>query len=91
MLISVLLATITGLINLIFGILPDIPSIPTELSSLVDNFFNLIFEYSGLVGFFVPINVVKLALPIAIIIIEFEHIYSLVMWVLKKIPIFGIE
>ena len=91
MIISTLLASITGLINLIFGILPDIPPIPAELASLVDDFFDLIFDNAGLVGFFVPINVVKVALPIAIVIIEFEHIYSLILWVIKKIPMLSLE
>lgn len=91
MIISLLLVTITGLINLIFGILPDIPQIPTELSSLVDSFFDLIFDNSGLVGFFVPISTIKIALPIAIVIINFEHIYSLVMWVVKKIPMLNLK
>lgn len=91
MIISLLLVTVTGLINLIFGILPDIPQIPSELSSMVDSFFDLIFANAGLVGFFVPLNVAKIALPIAIIIINFEHIYSLVMWVVKKIPMLNLK
>lgn len=91
MIISLLLATITGLINVIFGILPDIPPIPVELSNVVNNFFDLLFDNAGLVSFFVPINVVKVALPIAIVIIEFEHIYSLILWVIKKIPMLSLE
>lgn len=91
MIISTLLVAVTGLINLIFGILPDIPPIPEELSSLVSNLFDLIFDNAGLVGFFLPIDVVKIALPIAIVIINFEHIYSLVMWVVKKIPLLSLK
>lgn len=91
MIISLLLVSITGLINMIFGVLPDIPPIPSELSSLVSDFFDLLFSNAGLVGFFLPLNVVKIALPIAIVIINFEHIYSLIMWVIKKIPMLNLK
>lgn len=91
MIISLLLASITGLINLVFGILPDIPPIPSELTSVVSNFFDLLFDNAGLVSFFLPMNVVKIALPIAIVIINFEHIYSLLLWVIKKIPALSLE
>lgn len=91
MIISTLIASVVGLINLVFSILPNIPAVPAELSNLVSNFFDLIFDNAGLVGFFLPINVVKIALPIAIIIIEFEHVYSLLLWVVKKIPMLSLE
>lgn len=91
MIISLLLVSITGLINMIFGILPDIPPIPTELSNVVNQFFDLLFDNAGLVSFFLPMNVVKVALPIAIVIIEFEHVYSLILWVIKKIPMLSLE
>lgn len=86
MILEQILIHIQQLIMFIFDLFPNIPSVPVELSSLVDSFFDLIFDNAGIVGFFLPIDVVKIALPIAVIIIEFEHIYSLVMWVIKKIP-----
>lgn len=86
MIISLILVSLGGLFNSVFGLLPDIPNVPDSLVSIVDKFFDLIFDNSGLVSFFLPINVVKVALPIAIVIIEFEHIYSLVMWIIKKLP-----
>ena len=73
------------------GLMPAIPNLPETLISAIDNFFSLLFENGGLVSFFVPMNVVKLAIPIAIVIVNFDKIYSLIIWILKKIPVMGIE
>lgn len=87
MVLMILLTIIGTLINLIFSILPNLPQVPDEFSSIIDNFFDLIFSNSGLVGFFLPMNVVKIALPIALIIINFKHIYNLLKWIIAKIPL----
>lgn len=86
MIFQILIVIILGLINAIFSILPSIPNVPTELSNAISSFFDLLFSNSGLVGFFVPMNIVKIALPIAIIISQFDHIYKMALWVIKKLP-----
>lgn len=80
------LALVFAIINLIFGLLPNIPAMPDTLVSYINQFFDLIFQNSGLVGFFIPIDVVKIALPIALIIVNFKYIYSLLIWIIKKLP-----
>lgn len=87
MIVSLFLVAIGSLINFVFGLLPNIPSVPESLSSAINNFFDLIFNNSGLVGFFLPMDIVKIALPIAIIIVNFEYIYRFCIWIIKKIPI----
>lgn len=87
MLFITLLSVVFAVINVIFGILPNIPSVPEEFSNIIKNFFDLIFQNSGLVGFFLPMDVVKIALPVALVIVNFKHIYNLIKWLIAKLPI----
>lgn len=70
-----------------------------NLPHLPDDVINTIGEYSTLVldggfalfYFFVPHNVIKYGIPILLIITAFKYGYFFVMWILKKIPMVGIE
>lgn len=91
MIISTILNLLKFLITTIFGVLPNIPNVPNVISSSITSFLNLIFENVQLLGIFLPIPTVKIAVPIAIVIINFDHIYNLTMFILKKIPMLGIS
>lgn len=91
MIVSSILDLLKFLITTIFGILPNIPAMPTDLTNGINTFLDIIFDNVGLLGLFVPINVMKIAIPIAIVIINFDHIYKLTLWILKKIPMLGMN
>lgn len=88
---------ITALVDLIFGLLDillffEIPGLDEDSVNSVLGFIDQLFDIAGdYIGFFIPWGVVSaLTLPL-IIILNAEHIYHFVMWVLKKIPMLGIE
>lgn len=81
-----LISLVFAIINLLFGLLPNIPAMPDTLNSYINQFLDLIFNNSGLVGFFLPMNVVKISLPIVLVIVNFKYIYSLIMWIVRKLP-----
>lgn len=81
---------LTPLIGII-SILPQIPQIPTELSTVIEDYLSLLFANGGLVGFFLPMTVVKIALPVSIIIANFDRIYRAGLWVLRKIPFINVK
>lgn len=91
MLIQVFLDFSLMIVDLIFAILPDVPNIEIGLLSSLNNFVNLIFDNLQLLGFFIDINMIKTLLPYLIIVINIEHIYHFVMWVLNKIPFVDID
>lgn len=86
MIFNVLITIMLGLINLIFSWIPSLPDVPVQFSSAISNFLDLLFSNSGLVSFFLPITLVKVALPIAIILFNFKYIYNFVMWLIRKLP-----
>ena len=54
------------------------------LISLID----LIFQYGGgLLGVFVRISTLKIILPLLILAINFDKIYEVIRWIIKKFPI----
>ena len=91
MIIETFLDLIYQLNNFIFSMLPSLPQMPDTITSALDNFLNLIFEYAGLIGILLPLDLVKVILPLSIIVINFEHIYGLILWVLKKIPFLSMD
>lgn len=70
-----------------------------NLPHLPDDVINSIMEYAALIleggfalfYFFVPHNIVTYGIPILLIITAFKYGYFFVMWILKKIPMVGIE
>lgn len=90
MIIEAILNLLKTVITTVFGILPNIPSFDSATSSITE-FFDLIFSNCGLIGVFVNVNTLKICVPIILIIWNFEHIYKLTLWIIKKIPMFGVE
>ena len=78
-------------IEFILSILPDIPSLPDELLSSAYSFIDLIFDNVGLLGLFIPISTIKVVVPLVLVIVNFDKIYKLTMWVLNKIPTLDID
>ncbi len=86
MIFNILLTIMLGIINLLFSWVPVLPDVPVAISNAITDFFDLLFSNSGLVSFFLPMNLVKIALPIAIILFNFKYIYKMVMWLIRKLP-----
>ena len=81
--LKVLLFTVFGWINL--------PAVPDNITNGIDSFFDLIFNNLTLLGFFIRPITLSISIPVLLIILNFERIYHLTMWILKKIPMLGIK
>lgn len=78
-------------VEVILSILPDIPSLPDELLSSAYSFIDLIFDNVVLLGLFIPISTIKVVVPLVLVIVNFDKIYKVTMWVLNKIPKLDID
>jgi len=85
MIIESLLNLIKGLLNVVFGWI-SLPAFPEGLTNSVDSFLDLIFGNLSLLGFFIRPATLMIAIPMLIILLNFEQVYKLVMWILRKIP-----
>ena len=92
MILETLLNLVFGLLKIVFGFI-SLPAFPVRLSSSIDTFLNLIFDNVTLLGFFIRPLTLTSVVPILIILLNFDYVYKIIMWILRKIPFlrFAIE
>lgn len=80
------------LLDTLLNFLDLLPDMPEELVTVLDEFFDLIFTNGWSIACFViPMDYALTLLPLVILVVNFERVYHLIMWVLRKIPIAGIK
>lgn len=87
MIIEALINLITVIIKLLaipFNILPDTPQV---LRDSVGYYFNVIFNNLDFLNFFVHVDTLKAVSLIAIIIYTLDKTYSLLLWIIHKLPL----
>lgn len=87
MVIEAIINLITLVIKLLampFDILPDTPA---GLVSAVDGYLDMIFGNLDFISFFLNVNTLKNVALIAIIIWTVDNGFSLLMWIIHKLPL----
>lgn len=80
------------LFDVILNFLDLLPDMPEEVVTVLDEFFDLIFTNGWSIACFViPMDFALMLLPLVILVANFERVYHLIMWVLRKIPMLGIK
>ncbi len=87
MILEAILNLIKILLKGVFALLPDLPQLPEELIGYINSALDYIFNNTGLLNFFVSVDMIKVLVPLLILVINFEHIYEFTMWVIKKLPL----
>lgn len=86
MIVETIINALFSLVQLIFGWI-DLPDMPFAITSVVDELFSLFSGAIGLLGMFVDLSFVAVLIPVLIIIINFDKVYRLTMFILHKLPI----
>lgn len=76
--------------DFIFGFL-NFPAVPVELSNSVSFVFDKISSGMGIVNFFLPLEQIKPAITCFLAIFTIEHSFTLIMFVIRKIPFLNIK
>jgi len=89
---------VQGIMELVMVLLTNvlsfisIPAFPQQFTSAIDMVLNdFLFQNLGLIGFFVRWNTILVAVPLVIVIVNLDKMYALVIWILRKIPILGMN
>lgn len=85
MIIEAILNGIFTLLKFVISKLPSIPDFSPGMLDSFDKFLKTIFSNTKLLGFFFPINTIKVLIPLVIVVLNFEHIYHLLIWVISWI------
>ena len=87
MIIEVIFNLIKTLLTTVLGLLPNVPQLPDSFSTSISNVITVIFDNLDLISIFVRVSTIKILVPLIIVVVNFEHIYHFVMWIVKKIPL----
>lgn len=82
-LVSLILSPLIALI--------DFPVVPEGLAEYINKFIGYLKSGMGFIYYFLPMALVKSFITFVIAVELFMFGYRIVMWVLKKIPMLGIE
>lgn len=77
-------------IKLIFAWV-DLPDLPAQVETVITQLFDYLEMGMGFVFLLFNMDLVKIMLPFVIVVANFDKVYNLVMFVLRKIPFLGIK
>lgn len=89
MIIESVLNLFANALKLIFDWI-SLPSVPAEVTAIIDQFYGYLRAGMGFVFLWFNMDLVKIMLPLLIAVINFDKVYRLIMFVLRKIPFLGI-
>lgn len=90
MIIKGLFSLIIGLLNIVFGWV-SLPQMPAAVDEAFTTLLSYMSAGMGFVWLIVPREMVLVVVPVVLVLSNFDKLYSVVMWVVKKIPFLGIE
>ena len=90
MIIQLILNLLKTLLFSVFSWI-NLPQFPEGLTNSLNSFIDLIFDNLNLLGFFIRPATITIVIPVLIILINFDKVYKLTMWILKKIPMLNIR
>lgn len=79
------------ILDVLLSILGVLPNFSQDVIKVVDDVFAFMFSGVALMSIFVDFRMVKILIPFAIAIMNFDNIFKLIMFILRKIPFVGIE
>lgn len=89
MIVESVINLLVAAVKALFGWI-QLPAFPAGLASALTSFFDLIFDNLSMLGLFVNVGTLKIAVPCYLVISNFDKVYHMLMFVLKKLP-FGIK
>ena len=90
MILEGILNAFAALLKALFGFI-NLPQLPDVVTTVLDTLISYMNQSLGIVSLVVDWNVAKPILAVVVAFNAFDMIYKLVLFVLKKIPFFGIE
>lgn len=87
MIFNVFFAAVSVLIQTVFGILPDLPDMPVGITNALEIASDVVIFGTRFISYYVGGAFLSILIPILIIFANFNWIYHLVLWIIKKLPI----
>lgn len=91
MIIKALFSLVLSLFSFLLGLFPSIPAFPDEVSQVLATVKEYIVSGMGILNSFMYGQVIVVMLGISVGLFVAYEVYIFIMWVVKKIPLLGIE
>ncbi len=81
------------IIDLVLGMLMglfswiELPGLPEEMLTSISSYLELLDAGAAFIGFFLPAKVIGPFFVIFFIIFGIDHLYPVIMWIIRKIPL----
>lgn len=85
MILKLLFELVLSLLEIVFSWV-SFPQMPTIVITYKDMLFDYIEQGLGFVWLFIPRGIVWILLPIVLVLENFDKLYKVIMWILRKIP-----
>lgn len=69
----------------------NLPDMPVEITSSINSFLDLIFNNLSLLGIFIRPITLMIVVPLILILINFEMVYKIIIWIVRKIPFLNVR
>lgn len=86
MIVEKIIDLVIGMILGLFSWI-DLPDLPAELSTSIQGYLDLLDAGAAFIGFFLPLKVIGPFFVIYFIIFGIDHLYPVIMWIVRKIPL----
>lgn len=90
MILESVLNLFSSAIKLIFGWI-QLPELPSQVETVINQMLDYMQMGIGFVFLFFDMELVKIMLPFVLVVMNFDKMYKLVMYVLRKIPFLGVK
>lgn len=87
MILEAIFSLVGLLIKFVFNLLPNLPNIPNEVTTVVSDYIGMITSNLRFISFFLDVNYVKTLLHIMVTMIGFRYTYRFIMWIYHKLPL----
>ena len=87
MIFNIFFGAISTLIQTVFGVLPDLPDMPVGITNALDMIPDMIRFGSRFLSYYIGSTFLLVMIPILVVLVNFNWIYHLVFWIIKKLPI----
>lgn len=88
MIFEFFLNIIKDILMFIFGLFPDFPPAPPEISGIVAFINGFLGEGIGVLMYMLG-DLYFITLTLVVVWLNFDNIYRFAMWIIKKIPFLG--
>lgn len=79
------------LVSGLFGLIPNIPAMPEAVTSALSSAVDTVSQGCDIVAIFLPWSFVIVIMTVYVAFENFDHIYSFLRWIVKKIPFIQID